>query len=69
MSCIYREVCDWDQYYKTYDQDFPGVEEAFLFVMNNSETVFTHITPDVKSTYYVTKQSSIINELYFSTIS
>jgi hypothetical protein len=58
MSCTYKEICNWNQYSEKWDQDCPGEEAASLFVMNDSETMFTHTTLDIKSTYYVTSKES-----------
>lgn len=52
FSCTYREYCRWNEYSKTYDK-CEGYEESSLFVMNNSETMFTHTIESIKSTYYV----------------
>jgi len=58
MSCTYKEICNWNQYSEKWDQDCPEEEAVSLFVMNDSETMFTHTTLDIKSTYYVTSKES-----------
>jgi hypothetical protein len=56
FSCYYREICEWNNEEKTFD-NCKGYEESSLFVMNKSETMFTHTTEDNKSTYYVDKKT------------
>ena len=57
FSCYYREYCAWDDDLETYETDCEGYEEASLFVMNDDETMFTHTTESVKSTYYVKERN------------
>ena len=52
FSCKYREYCTWSDYYQKF-KNCKGYEDASLFVMNKSETMFTHTTNSIKSTYYV----------------
>ena len=52
FSCYHREYCTWDDEKEEF-VDCHGYDEASLFVMNESETMFTHTTEDIKSTYYV----------------
>lgn len=52
FSCIYREYCRWNDYSKEYEK-CEGYEESSLFVVNKSETMFTHTIESIKSTYYV----------------
>mgnify|MGYP001209334983 CR=1 FL=1 len=56
FSCYYRETCEWNNQKKTFD-NCKGYEESSLFVMNKTETMFTHTTEDMKSTYYVDKKT------------
>jgi hypothetical protein len=58
MSCDYKEVCDWISDTQVWSDDCSGNETSGLFVMNDTETMFTHTTPDLKSTYYVTSKES-----------
>ena len=53
FSCTYREYCHWNQGKGDYE-DCQGYEENSLFVMSENETMFTHTTETIKSTYYVT---------------
>ena len=55
FSCTYREYCSWNEYTKEFG-DCKGYEESSLFVMNDSETMFTHTIESMKSTYYVTSK-------------
>lgn len=55
FSCYYREYCKWNQYSKEYE-DCNGFDESSLFVMNKAETMFTHTTETMKSTYYVNEK-------------
>ena len=52
FSCTYREYCDWNNYTKKFE-NCEGYEESSLFVMNEAETVFTHTTETIKSSYFV----------------
>jgi len=52
FSCTYREYCDWNNYTKKFE-NCEGYEESSLFVMNEAETVFTHTTETMKSSYFV----------------
>lgn len=56
FSCTYREYCDWNEKTQKFETKCDGYEESSLFVMNKSETMFTHTTPEMKSTYYVDKK-------------
>ena len=53
FSCYHREYCEWDDDLETFSSDCSGYDEASLFVMNDDETMFTHTTESIKSTYYV----------------
>jgi hypothetical protein len=55
FSCTYREYCEYNDYTEKFETDCNGYEDVSLFVMNKSETLFTHTTEERKSTYYVTK--------------
>ncbi|MGB9701261.1 MAG: hypothetical protein ACPL1A_00890 [Candidatus Kapaibacteriota bacterium] len=56
FSCNYREYCDWNEKTQKFETKCDGYEESSLFVMNKNETMFTHTTPEMKSTYYVDKK-------------
>ena len=65
FSCYYREYCAWNDALETYESDCNGYEEASLFVMNKEETMFTHTTESIKSTYYVqSKDYDETNEVW-----
>tara|TARA_B100001750_G_C15009947_1_gene351714 strand:- start:25 stop:429 length:405 start_codon:yes stop_codon:yes gene_type:complete len=53
FSAKYKEVCDWKEYDSEWETDCRGLEDYSLFVMNSEETMFTHTTSNMKSTYYV----------------
>lgn len=53
FSCYHREYCDWNDALEEFESDCRGYDEASLFVMNEDETMFTHTTENIKSTYYV----------------
>lgn len=52
ISCNYREVCKWNYDTKNFDSCY-SYEENSLFKINKNETMFTHITEDIKSAYYI----------------
>jgi len=52
ISCNYREVCKWNSFTESFDECH-RYEENSLFKLNESETMFTHITEDIKSAYYI----------------
>ena len=56
FSCYHREYCDWNDAKEEYESECRGYDEASLFVMNEDETMFTHTTESIKSTYYVKKR-------------
>lgn len=63
-SCHYREYCDWDEVSQQFI-NCSGYEDPSLFVMNTGETMFTHTTESLKSTYYVqTKEYNLDCECY-----
>lgn len=52
FSCTYREYCDWNEYSEAFT-NCSGYNESSLFVMNENETLFKHVTKTISSTYYV----------------
>ena len=52
FSTEYREYCDWNDSTQKFD-NCRGYEESSLFTMNKAESMFTHTTDEVKSTYYI----------------
>ena len=57
FSCYHREYCDWNESTQNYEDNCRGYDEASLFVMNESETMFTHTIESMKSTYYVQEKN------------
>ena len=55
FSCYYRDFCLWNETSEQFDI-CTGYAENSLFVVNNDETMFTHTTDILKSTYYVTER-------------
>jgi hypothetical protein len=55
ISCEYKEQCQWNQYEGNWYDCGNSYEDNSLFVMNKDETMFTHTTSEIKSTYYVKK--------------
>lgn len=69
ISCTYREYCEWNDQIKDFESDCNGYEDVSLFVMNESETLFTHTTETIKSTYYVKeKEYDNVNEVFTYTV-
>ena len=65
FSCYHREYCDWNDELNAFESDCVGYDEASLFEMNESETMFTHTTESIKSTYYVKeKENDEENEVW-----
>ena len=52
FSCSYREYCPWNVDLETFD-NCEGYEESSLFVLNELETMVTHTTETLTSTYYL----------------
>lgn len=55
FSCNYREYCNWNALTEEFE-NCEGYEEASLFVMNETETMFTHTIESMKSSYYVSEK-------------
>jgi hypothetical protein len=56
MSTSYKQTCYWSESTKKFDQCGDNSEYASMFVLNADESMFTHTTSDLKSSYYVTKK-------------
>jgi hypothetical protein len=56
MSTSYKQTCYWNENTKKFDQCGDNVEYASMFTINPDESMFTHVTNDLKSSYYVTKK-------------
>lgn len=64
FSCSFREICEWNPSTELFDI-CKGYEEASLFKMNDDETLFTHITDDQKSTYFInSKEYDSENDIF-----
>jgi hypothetical protein len=55
FSCIYRQYCHWNPDSEEFE-NCEGYEESSLFVLSENETMFTHTTESLKSTYFVTSK-------------
>ena len=64
FSCKYREYCDWNSVTEEFESDCEGYAESSLFVMNESETMFTHTIESTQTTYYVESKESGENGLF-----
>ncbi len=53
LSSEFISVCYWNQEQSIWDNCSVKSEYNSLFVVNKNETMFTHTTSEVKSTYYV----------------
>ncbi len=76
-SCTYRQICTLDDPQSSQSTqsnqnaqskgstNCNGYEDNSLFVVNKSETMFTHTTESMKSSYYVeSKDYDTKNDLY-----
>lgn len=64
LSCNYRQYCDWNVTTDKFE-NCKGYEDTSLFVMNEAETMFTHTTETVKTTYFVdSKEYDKVNDVY-----
>jgi len=55
FSCIYRQYCHWNPNSEEFE-NCEGYEESSLFVLSENETMFSHTTESLKSTYFVTSK-------------
>ncbi len=53
FSCTHRSLYHYNEYTREYDL-INGYDENSLFELNDDVTMFTHTTPTIKSTYYIT---------------
>ncbi|HVX48836.1 MAG TPA: hypothetical protein VHB48_01715 [Chitinophagaceae bacterium] len=53
ISTDHKQTCYWNDNNSTFDNCGDNEEFASLFTLNESETMFTHTTQDIKSSYYV----------------
>jgi hypothetical protein len=47
------EICDWNVKTESFDKDCEFYTTSSKYEFNKTETVITHTTPEMKSTYYV----------------
>ncbi len=68
-SCTYQQVCNWNEDIEEFE-NCEGHEENSLFKMNSDETMFTHTTEEMQSTYYVnSSEYDSENDVYTYTVS
>ncbi|HVX49379.1 MAG TPA: hypothetical protein VHB48_04450 [Chitinophagaceae bacterium] len=53
ISTDYKQTCYWNDSKSTFDNCGTNEEYSSLFTLNAGETMFTHTTADIKSSYYV----------------
>lgn len=58
-STSYKEICNWNPGTSDFDRCGTNDEYASMFTLNSDETMFTHVTSDIKSSYYVTKRDYV----------
>jgi hypothetical protein len=56
MSTSYKQTCYWNEGTKKFDECGDNTEYASMFTLNSDESIFTHVTNDLKSSYYVSKK-------------
>ncbi len=56
FTCSHRENCKWNVTTEEFD-DCDRYEDPSMFVLNADETMFTHTTESIKSTYYVNERN------------
>jgi hypothetical protein len=67
-SCYYREYCQWNSETKKFE-NCEGSKESSLFEMNEKETMFTHTTESLQSSYYVkSKKYDAENKVWLYTV-
>ncbi len=59
MSTSYKELCYWNPSSSDFDKCGDNVEYASMLTLNGDETIFTHVTNDIKSSYYVSKKDYV----------
>jgi len=53
-SCTHRDYFTYNQYTEEFEYQ-SGYDENSMFKINTNLTMFEHTTPDISSTYYVSK--------------
>jgi hypothetical protein len=53
VSTDYKQTCYWNESKSTFDKCGDNTEYASMFTLNADETMFTHTTATIKSSYYV----------------
>ncbi len=59
MSTSYKQICYWNPSASLFDKCGTNDEYPSLFTLNGDETMFTHTTKDIKSSYYISKRDYI----------
>ena len=58
FSCDLKEQCSWNERNEDWKTCDDAYEDNSLFIMNKNETMFTHTTSEIKSTYYVKEKTN-----------
>ncbi len=53
ISTDYKQTCYWNTTTSDFDKCGDNAEFSSMFTLNDAETIFTHTTSDIKSSYYV----------------
>lgn len=53
ISTDYKQTCYWNESKSTFDNCGDNAEYASMFTLNADQTIFTHTTASIKSSYYV----------------
>jgi hypothetical protein len=56
-STSYKQFRYWNPATSKFDRSGDNVEYSSMFVLNGDETMFTHTTNDIKSSYYINKKT------------
>lgn len=54
-----KEICYWNSGTSDFDKCGSNDEYSSMFTLNAQETMFTHITNEIKSTYYIDKKELV----------
>jgi hypothetical protein len=57
ISTSSKQTCYWNESTQKFDKCGDDAEYVSLFTINPDETVFTHTTNDIKSSYFVSKKT------------
>jgi hypothetical protein len=53
ISTDYKQTCYWNESKSTFDNCSDNTEYPSMFTLNADQTIFTHTTSTIKSSYYV----------------